>query len=92
MVDRLEVGGFIKSLVVSKAMKLVDRATFTKFLPYQDCPSPIGFQACINAPHIDAIILELLKDPLLNSKKPIRALDVGSGSGYLACLMAALML
>jgi protein-L-isoaspartate(D-aspartate) O-methyltransferase len=42
----------------------------------------------MEAPHIHAISLELLKDHL---KGKNRALDVGSGSGYFTTLMAKLM-
>ena len=50
-----------------------------------DSPQPIGKAATISAPHMHGYCLELLKDHLLPGNK---ALDVGSGSGYLTSVFA----
>ncbi|KAJ9506201.1 hypothetical protein QJQ45_014796, partial [Haematococcus lacustris] len=50
-----------------------------------DAPQPIGFGVTISAPHMHASCLELLEQQL---RPGARALDVGSGSGYLTAAMA----
>ncbi|KFZ45942.1 Protein-L-isoaspartate(D-aspartate) O-methyltransferase, partial [Antrostomus carolinensis] len=47
-----------------------------------------GYKATISAPHMHAHALELLKDRLVEGAK---ALDVGSGSGYLTACFARMM-
>jgi len=54
----------IKSKSVARAFKAVKRGDFTDLLPYTDCPAPIGYEASIGAPHMHAMIMELLKDHL----------------------------
>ncbi|CDJ58840.1 UPF0202 family protein, putative, partial [Eimeria maxima] len=66
----------------------VDRGKFISVDPYIDRPQSIGFNATISAPHIHAISLEELKDKLTYGK---RALDVGSGTGYLTVCMAMMV-
>jgi protein-L-isoaspartate O-methyltransferase len=46
-------------------MKEVDRADFTDFLPYTDCPTPISETKNLSSPHMHAIILELMKKHLI---------------------------
>ena len=48
----------------------------------------MGYSATMSAPHMHAHSLELLKDSLIKGKK---ALDIGSGSGYLTLCMSKLM-
>jgi len=62
----------------------VDRKLFCSYDPYSDSPKSIGFGSTINAPHIHALILELLKDYL---EFRSLAFDIGSGSGYLTICM-----
>ncbi|XP_020285316.1 protein-L-isoaspartate(D-aspartate) O-methyltransferase-like isoform X2 [Pseudomyrmex gracilis] len=70
-------------------MKCVDRGKFTHpSRAYIDSPQVIGYGATISAPHMHAYALELLEDKLHNGA---RALDVGSGSGYLTVCMALMM-
>ncbi|EJW78603.1 protein-L-isoaspartate O-methyltransferase [Wuchereria bancrofti] len=66
-------------------MLRVDRADFCPRNPYLDNPEPIGCNATISAPHMHAAALERLKDHLTEGDK---ALDIGSGSGYLTTCMA----
>ncbi|RNA26559.1 hypothetical protein BpHYR1_044329 [Brachionus plicatilis] len=77
----------IKSEVVRRTMSAVDRGLFAPAHPYMDCPQPIGYGATISAPHMHAHATELLKDKL---KPGAKALDIGSGTGYL-CAVFALM-
>jgi len=69
-------------------MKAVDRADYCKNSPYQDSPQGIGYGVTISAPHMHAHALELLKEQLSPGKK---ALDVGSGSGYLTACLALMV-
>ncbi|XP_060531325.1 protein-L-isoaspartate(D-aspartate) O-methyltransferase-like isoform X2 [Cylas formicarius] len=69
-------------------MLAVDRSHYSKNNPFMDAPQSIGFGVTISAPHMHAHALELLRDQLENGT---RALDVGSGSGYLTACMAKLM-
>lgn len=69
-------------------MLAVDRGNYSKSNPYMDAPQGIGFGVTISAPHMHAHALELLKDQLTEGE---RALDVGSGSGYLTACMALMV-
>ncbi|CAJ1421764.1 unnamed protein product [Effrenium voratum] len=69
-------------------MLSVDRSNYTPRNPYTDAPQAIGHQATISAPHMHAHALELLERHL---RPGMRALDVGSGSGYLSAVMARMV-
>lgn len=88
LIDNLHKNGIIKSERVVDAMKKVDRAHFCRSNPYVDSPQSIGYQVTISAPHMHAHALELLSG---NLKEGSRALDVGSGSGYLTACMALMV-
>ncbi|KFD49992.1 hypothetical protein M514_09085 [Trichuris suis] len=88
MVNALQRNGIIKSETVKQAMLAVDRGFYSRHNPYYDSPQPINYGATISAPHMHAHALELLKDHLTEGKK---ALDVGSGSGYLTACFAVLV-
>lgn len=66
-------------------MESVDRKYYAPNNPYHDSPQPLGYGATISAPHMHAYALEHLQKHLLNAKK---ALDVGSGTGYLTAAMS----
>lgn len=93
LVDKLVANKLIRTRRVYNAMSAVDRGLF---LPadtppecaYQDAPQTLGWGATISAPHMHAMCLELLANHLQPGK---RALDVGSGSGYLVAAFAAMM-
>ena len=80
----MKAKGVLKSSSVAKALLSVDRKLFCSSDPYSDEPKSIGFGSTISAPHIHALILELLKDHLKNGSS---FLDIGSGSGYLTICM-----
>lgn len=74
---------------VLKAMRSVPRH---KFVPapllrdsYRDSPLPIGYQQTISQPYIVAFMTELLQ-----IKKGDKILEVGTGSGYQASILAFL--
>ncbi len=68
-------------------MLAVDRGDFCDncHSPYADRPEGIGYAATISAPHMHAAALQHLVEHL---QPGARALDVGSGSGYLTIAMA----
>mmetsp|Transcript_40768 Transcript_40768/g.130093 ORF Transcript_40768/g.130093 Transcript_40768/m.130093 type:complete len:198 (-) Transcript_40768:106-699(-) len=71
-------------------MRLVDRGHFSPSggQAYHDSPQVIGYGATISAPHMHAFCLELLAGHLVPGA---RALDVGSGTGYLSAVMAQMV-
>lgn len=89
LVEELEKEGFIRSSRVKDAMLAVDRRDFVPYIhkdeAYIDEPLPIGEDQTISAPHMVAIMLELLE-----IERGMKVLEIGSGSGYNACLMGYL--
>lgn len=86
LIQHLKRSRMIKSERVGEAMSLVDRGKYTHpSYAYVDSPQGIGYGVTISAPHMHAYALELLEDKL---REGARALDVGSGSGYLTACMA----
>jgi len=86
LIDQLIENKVLKSKSVADAMLAIDRGDFCgNQNAYVDSPQPIGYGATISAPHMHAEALERLQDHL---KPGMSALDVGSGSGYLAACMA----
>uniref|UniRef100_A0A8R1TW56 Protein-L-isoaspartate O-methyltransferase n=1 Tax=Onchocerca volvulus TaxID=6282 RepID=A0A8R1TW56_ONCVO len=88
LVNNLQNNNLFKDERVRDAMLEVDRGDFAPVTPYGDHPVSIGHGATISAPHMHASSLELLKDHLREGN---RALDVGSGSGYLTACMAIMV-
>ncbi|XP_015270827.1 PREDICTED: protein-L-isoaspartate(D-aspartate) O-methyltransferase-like isoform X1 [Gekko japonicus] len=88
LINNLYKNGVIKSQRVLDVLLATDRAHYIKYFPYMDSPQSIGYKATISAPHMHAHALELLKDHLVEGAK---ALDVGSGSGYLTACFARMM-
>lgn len=88
MVQNLKKNGIIQNPRVESAMMAVDRGNYCKNNAYMDSPQGIGYAVTISAPHMHAHALELLKDHLYEGAK---ALDVGSGSGYLTACMALMV-
>lgn len=86
LVDSLKSRGFVKTSRVENWWTVsVDGKLFCGSDPYHDTEKGIGFEATISAPHIQAIILELMEKHL---KTGSIVLDIGSGSGYLTICMA----
>ncbi|KAF1741420.1 LOW QUALITY PROTEIN: hypothetical protein MXB_4880 [Myxobolus squamalis] len=93
LIQHLKNMGIIKTDIVEKVMKIVDRKFFSKTLFYDDSPQTIGYGATISAPHIvtpgvlnHAHALEFLHPQL--TLPNCRVLDVGCGSGYLSLCMS----
>jgi len=90
LVDSLRREGIIRSEAVERAMLKVPREMF---LPpslrdeaYLDTPLPIGCAQTISAPHMCAILCEHLE-----LREGQRVLEVGTGSGYQAALLAEIV-
>jgi protein-L-isoaspartate(D-aspartate) O-methyltransferase len=86
--DQIEARG-VKSPAVLKAMREVPRHLFVpaamKSMAYSDSPLPIGYGQTISQPYIVALMTELAG---LEPKH--RVLEVGTGSGYQAAVLAKL--
>ena len=80
---------YIKSERVKEAFLAVDRKNFIpekyRDKAYYDDPLPIGYNQTISAPSMVATMLELL-----DIEEKDKILEIGTGSGYNACLLAAL--
>ncbi|XP_053978972.1 protein-L-isoaspartate(D-aspartate) O-methyltransferase [Hylaeus volcanicus] len=89
LIQHLKRSRVIKSERVFEAMSSVDRGNYSHpSYAYVDSPQGIGYGATISAPHMHAYALEILEEKLRNGA---RALDVGSGSGYLTACMATMI-
>ncbi|KAI0206562.1 protein-L-isoaspartate O-methyltransferase-domain-containing protein [Astrocystis sublimbata] len=100
LVENLVRNRMITSDAVKSAFLAVDRAHYAPRSPYEDSPQGIGHRATISAPHMHANAAESLLPYLLpsthassggkSSGSGRRVLDIGSGSGYLTHIFAAL--
>jgi len=88
MVDLQIRGRGIADERVLHAMSLVPRHAFVPdsqtSAAYADCALPIGFEATISQPYIVALMTEALQ-----AGPGVRVLEVGTGSGYQAAVLAA---
>ncbi|MDD5112014.1 MAG: protein-L-isoaspartate(D-aspartate) O-methyltransferase [Candidatus Altiarchaeota archaeon] len=88
LVECLVSEGYLRSRRVIDAMLGVPRELFVpedaRAGAYADCPMPIGFGQTISAPHMVALMTELL-----GLEDDSVVLEVGSGSGYQAAVIAA---
>jgi len=89
MVDTQIVGQGIKDQAVINAMRTVKRHLFVPqsliSRAYEDGPLPIGYGQTISQPFIVAFMTELLK-----LKPGSKVLEIGTGSGYQAAILASL--
>lgn len=89
MVNRLS-GELNLSQQVYQAMLKVPRHEFVPYEhvneAYSDIPLPIGGGQTISAPHMVAIMCELL-----DLRKGLKVLEVGAGSGYHAAVVAEIV-
>jgi protein-L-isoaspartate(D-aspartate) O-methyltransferase len=79
----------IRNTELLKAMKKVPRHLFVPAAyqkeAYNDYPLPIGYEQTISQPYIVAYMTELV-----NPDKRKKALEIGTGSGYQAAVLAEL--
>jgi protein-L-isoaspartate(D-aspartate) O-methyltransferase len=90
LVESLVAGGYLKSPAVTRAFLSIPRE---RFVPPElgesaclDEPLPIGRGQTISAPHIVAVITELLRP----DRRDV-VLEVGAGSGYQAAILSRLV-
>lgn len=87
--DQIKARG-IKDERVLRAMQAVPRHEFVpeprRAYAYDDGPQPIGFGQTISQPYIVALMSELL-----NIDDTSKVLEVGTGSGYQAAILAELV-
>lgn len=87
MIDRLREQG-IRDEVVLAAMNSVPRHMFVEeaisHLAYDDKSLPIGYGQTISQPYIVARMIELMR----NGKQLNRVLEIGTGCGYQAAVLA----
>lgn len=83
----MKENGAIKTKSVEKAFLEVERHAFFPdelvSQAYEDNAFPIGFGQTISQPSTIATMLEML-----NAKKGMRVLEVGSGTGYVSALLS----
>jgi protein-L-isoaspartate(D-aspartate) O-methyltransferase len=90
MVREQLAGRDITDTAVLAAMRAVPRHLFmpaeTRALAYSDHPVPIGHSQTISQPYIVAFMTQLLEPA-----KSQRVLEIGTGSGYQAAVLSALV-
>ena len=89
MVERLRANGIREERVLA-AMAAVPRHVFVDSAlasrAYEDSALPIGFSQTISQPFVVARMIEVL----LENKTPRKVLEVGTGCGYQAAVLAAI--
>lgn len=87
LVASLKTKGVLRSAVIERALRTVDRKKFVadehKTLAYDDIPLPIGAGQTVSQPYTVVFMLELLRP-----RRAEHIIDVGAGSGWQACLLA----
>lgn len=90
MVKTQIAGRGISNLRVIEAMKKVPRHLFVppeyRDEAYNDYPLPIGYNQTISQPYIVAYMTEVLKP-----ESSMKVLEIGTGSGYQAAVLAELV-
>ncbi|GAB4305778.1 MAG: protein-L-isoaspartate O-methyltransferase [Promethearchaeota archaeon] len=90
LIERLVRNGYLKSRAVIEAMRKVPRELFVpterRESAYEDRPLPIGNNQTISAPHMNAMMCELLE-----LREGMKIFEVGTGSGYHAALCAEIV-
>ncbi len=90
LINRLVREGYIRSDRVREAMLKVPRHLFVPphllRFAYDDTPLPIGRNQTISAPHMVAMMTELLE-----LEEGLKVLEIGTGSGYQAAILAEIV-
>jgi protein-L-isoaspartate(D-aspartate) O-methyltransferase len=91
--NREQLLGSLQDSVKESVISAMSRVPRELFLPaalqsraYEDTPLPIGLNQTISAPHMVAIMCDLL-----DLQPGMTVLEVGGGSGYHAAVMAAMI-
>lgn len=87
MVNEQIIARGISDLKVIRAMQRIERHLFVSekyaHMAYADSPLPIGYSQTISQPYIVAFMTEILE-----LKQRDRVLEIGTGSGYQAAVLA----
>jgi len=90
LISHLKAEGYLRTKIVENAFLQVPRENFVREedrkYAYSDQPLPIGYRQTISAPHMVAIMTELLEP-----RKTDIALEIGGGSGYQAAVLSKLV-
>ena len=90
MIGHLRNEGYLKTPKVIEAFRSVPRELFVpeelRRNAYDDYPLPIGGGQTISAPHMVAIMTELMEP-----KKGDKVLEIGTGSGWQAAVLSRLV-
>ncbi len=90
LVEDLVREGYVRNPAVARAFRTVPRERFVtedrRGAAYVDSPLPIAMGQTISAPSMIAIMLEEA-----DLREGLKVLDVGTGSGYNAALLAAVV-
>ncbi|CAE7420543.1 Pcmt1 [Symbiodinium natans] len=89
----LQRHGVLRSAAAAEAYAAVDRADFVPegADAYLDAAAVMGSTgAQVSAPHVHAAALELVEEKVSGIEEPLRILDLGSGSGCMAAMLANL--
>jgi len=90
LTDNLQSEGYLKTRRIIKAFMDIPREEFVlpeyRDYAYADQPLPIGCNQTISAPHMVAVMTELL-EPEASDK----VLEIGTGSGYQAAVLSRLV-
>lgn len=90
LLAELETGGYLTDPRLEEAMLAVPRHLFVpeelRETAYEDRPLPIGFGQTVSAPHMVAMM-----STALQAKEGDKVLEVGTGVGYHAAVVKALV-
>jgi protein-L-isoaspartate(D-aspartate) O-methyltransferase len=93
MLERIRQLGVFNRQVI-KALETADRKLFIprewQGQTYEDGPLPIGFGQTISQPYTVARMCELLVEGVEHKAPGTRVLEIGTGSGWQACILAKL--
>eukprot|EP00434_Breviolum_minutum_P013877 symbB.v1.2.012238.t1/scaffold837.1/size158912/8 len=90
---KLQQHGLLRSPEAILAYQQVDRGDFVTgdADAYLDAAAVMGFGAQVSAPHVHCAALELIQEKASLMGDGLRVLDLGSGSGCMATLLARLL-
>jgi protein-L-isoaspartate(D-aspartate) O-methyltransferase len=90
LITHLRGNGYLNTKGVEEAFRRIPREGFIpkdlESHAYSDQPLPIGSGQTISAPHMVAIMTELLEP-----ERTDKVLEIGTGSGYQAAILSALV-